>query len=380
MSLKLLDVTRRFSCHAALDGVSLDIPDGEFLALLGPSGSGKTTLLRILAGLDQADSGSVLREGMDLLEAPPRERKVGLVFQHYALFRHMSVTENIAFGLRVRPWRQRPSRKQVRERVQSLLQRVRLEGLGDRYPMELSGGQRQRVGLARALAVEPDLLLLDEPFGALDAQVRVSLRHWLRELHDELRLTTIFVTHDQEEALELSDRVALMNDGRIEQVDTPAALYQRPATPFACEFIGRMNRIRLRIEHGRFLTAEWMLPAPPWGTSHREAIAYVRPERLAIAPHGSRSMWRARLRRVYLAGGIAHLNLYVESMNQSLEADLATEELHERGLESGMEVGVLPRAAVLFPSSDGVADASAGPSLDWRESARESAFAAVAQL
>ncbi len=365
MSLQLSDVTRRFSRHAALSGVSLEIPDGEFLALLGPSGSGKTTLLRILAGLDRPDAGKVSHAGRDFLQVRPRERKVGLVFQHYALFRHMSVMENIAFGLRVRPWRTRPSRKEVRERVHALLRRVKLEGLGDRYPMQLSGGQRQRVGLARALAVEPDLLLLDEPFGALDAQVRVSLRRWLRELHDELKLTTIFVTHDQEEALELSDRVALMNNGRIEQVDTPAALYQRPATPFACEFIGRVNRIPLRLEYGRPQSGEWRLPSPPWSHGHHEAVAYVRPEQFSIGTCGSKPMWKARLRHIYPAGSVAHLNLYVESMDQILEIDLPGEELNQRGLQPGMELGVLPRAAVLFPLR--AADADSGTRWEWRE-------------
>ncbi len=367
MSLQLLDVTRRFSRTAALDGVSLDIAEGEFLALLGPSGSGKTTLLRILAGLDRPDSGSVTRDGEDFLQMRPRERKVGLVFQHYALFRHMSVMENIAFGLRVRPWRTRPSRKAVRERVHSLLQRVKLEGLGDRYPMQLSGGQRQRVGLARALAVEPNLLLLDEPFGALDAQVRVSLRRWLRELHDELKLTTIFVTHDQEEALELSDRVALMNNGRIEQVDTPAELYLHPAAPFVCEFIGRVNRIPLRIEHGRPLSGEWRLPQPQWASGLHEAIAYVRPEQLCVDISGSRPMWKARLRHIYLAGSVAHLNLYVESLDLTLEADLAGEDLLMRGLHPGMELGVLPRAAVLFPLRNGSGEPVAEARWEWRE-------------
>jgi sulfate/thiosulfate transport system ATP-binding protein len=375
MSLQMHDVTRRFSRHAALSGVSLEIPDGEFLALLGPSGSGKTTLLRILAGLDRPDSGSVTRDGGDFLEMPPRERKVGLVFQHYALFRHMSVTENIAFGLRVRPWRTRPSRKEVRERVQLLLRRVKLEGLGDRYPMQLSGGQRQRVGLARALAVEPDLLLLDEPFGALDAQVRVSLRRWLRELHDELKLTTIFVTHDQEEALELSDRVALMNNGRIEQVDTPTTLYQRPATPFVCEFIGKVNRIPLRLEYGRPLSGEWRLPAPPWAHGHHDAIAYVRPEQFSIGTSGSKPMWKARLRHIYPAGSVAHLNLYVESMDQILEVDLPGEELHQRGLQPGMELGVLPRAAVLFPLGNGAAEPASEARWEWRE--QDSVFPAL---
>src|SRR5690348_6030456 len=243
--MQIRNLTRRFTGLAALDDVSLAIAPGEFVALLGPSGSGKTTLLRILAGLDYPDGGSVEHEGADFLAAPARRRKVGLVFQHYALFRHLSVRENIAFGLRVRPWRRRPRRHEIAERVRQLLRRVQLEEHGERYPAQLSGGQRQRVALARALAVEPSLLLLDEPFGALDAQVRVHLRRWLRELHDESRLTTIFVTHDQEEALELADRIAVMNKGRIEQVDTPEVLYHRPATTFVCEFIGKVNKVPL---------------------------------------------------------------------------------------------------------------------------------------
>ena len=248
MTLVLDRLSRRFSTFAALDQVSLQLAPGEFLALLGPSGSGKTTLLRILAGLDYPDEGGVRQGERDFLAAGARERNVGLVFQHYALFRHLTVRDNVAFGLRVRPRRTRPSKAQTRERVERLLKRVQLDEFGGRYPSQLSGGQRQRVALARALAVEPELLLLDEPFGALDAQVRVTLRRWLRELHEELGLTTVFVTHDQEEALELADRVAVMNRGRIEQIDTPQAIYQDPATPFVCEFIGRTNRIALALD------------------------------------------------------------------------------------------------------------------------------------
>src|SRR5690348_1892589 len=262
--MQIRNLTRRFTGFAALDDVSLSIAPEEFVALLGPSGSGKTTLLRILAGLDYPDGGTVEHEGADFLAAPARKRKVGLVFQHYALFRHLSVRENIAFGLRVRPWRKRPKRRDIVERVRQLLRRVQLEELGDRYPAQLSGGQRQRVALARALAVEPGLLLLDEPFGALDAQVRVRLRRWLRELHDESRLTTVFVTHDQEEALELADRIAVMNKGRIEQVDTPEVLYHRPATPFVCEFIGKVNKVPLSCTGGGLAASAWSLPKPPW--------------------------------------------------------------------------------------------------------------------
>jgi len=351
MILELSHLQRRFTDFPALDDVSLTIAPGEFLALLGPSGSGKTTLLRILAGLDYPDSGSVSRDGEDFLAMHARERGVGLVFQHYALFRHLNVTENIAFGLRVRPRRSRPSRAEVGERVERLLQRVQLEGLGNRYPAQLSGGQRQRVALARALAVEPDLLLLDEPFGALDAQVRVALRRWLRELHEDLGLTTVFVTHDQEEALELADRIAVMNNGRIEQVGSPEAIYQQPATPFVCEFIGKVNRLPLRCEQGRLAAGSWVLGDDPWQGRHARAIAYVRPEHLALDVPAAQPGWTARLRHVYLAGSIAHLELVVDAPEQLLEADVASEDLARLGLHAGMQLRVAPRSAVVFPQA-----------------------------
>jgi sulfate transport system ATP-binding protein len=241
MTLSIQKIRKRFGTFAALDDVSFDVPDGTFLALLGPSGSGKTTLLRILGGLEQADLGHVAFAGLDWLMLPARERRAGFVFQHYALFKHMTVAKNIAFGLDVRPARQRPSRAEIARRVDELLALVQLEGLGGRYPSQLSGGQRQRVALARALAIEPRMLLLDEPFGALDAKVRKELRVWLRGLHDRLGLTTVFVTHDQEEAFALGDRVAVMNKGRIEQLAAPADLIARPATPFVAEFLGDLR-------------------------------------------------------------------------------------------------------------------------------------------
>ena len=231
-------VTKRFGKFPALNGVDLEIEPGEFVALLGPSGSGKTTLLRVIAGLEFQDSGVVLFDGEDVSSRPVAERAVGFVFQHYALFRHMTVADNVAFGLSVRKWRDRPSRKERRARADELLRLVHLEGLGNRYPAQLSGGQRQRVALARALAIEPKLLLLDEPFGALDAKVRKELRRWLRELHGRMGLTSIFVTHDQEEALELADRVVVLNQGVIEQIGTPDEVYMEPATPFVAEFVG----------------------------------------------------------------------------------------------------------------------------------------------
>lgn len=349
MTLELSHLHRRFAGFQALDDVSLSIAPGEFLALLGPSGSGKTTLLRILAGLDYPDSGSVLNDGENFLAQPARERRIGMVFQHYALFRHLTVIENIAFGLRVRPWRSRPSRGEIRARVDRLLRRVQLEGLGKRFPAQLSGGQRQRVALARALAVEPDMLLLDEPFGALDAQVRVTLRRWLRQLHEELELTTVFVTHDQEEALELADRVAVMNQGRIEQVGTPEVIYQQPATPFVCEFIGKVNRFNVKRGSQGFAAGGWTPEFDPWQGRFSEAIVYVRPEQLRLAAPSSQPAWEARLRHIYLAGSVAHLDLHVASLDLSLEADVASEDLSRLGLQAGMELRVAPRGAILFP-------------------------------
>jgi len=347
------------------------------VALLGPSGSGKSTLLRILAGLDYPDGGSVEHEGADFLAAPARRRKVGLVFQHYALFRHLSVRENIAFGLRVRPWRRRPRRHEIAERVRQLLRRVQLEEHGERYPAQLSGGQRQRVALARALAVEPSLLLLDEPFGALDAQVRVHLRRWLRELHDESRLTTIFVTHDQEEALELADRIAVMNKGRIEQVDTPEVLYHRPATPFVCEFIGKVNKVPLSCTGGGLAASAWSLPKPPWPDGYDAAMAFVRPEHLCIEEDETRPAWDARLRHIYLAGSVTHLDLYVASLDQAFEADIASEELISLGLRSGMNLRISPRRAVIFPQRHGSSDLVPELRWEWRDAKDEDAACAL---
>jgi sulfate/thiosulfate transport system ATP-binding protein len=250
MRVEIRRLTKTFDAYTALDEVSLNVREGEFCALLGPSGSGKTTLLRIIAGLEFPDHGEVCFAGEDVVRRAARERQVGFVFQHYALFRHMSVFENVAFGLRVRPRRVRPSETQIRERVMELLRLVQLKRLAGRHPNQLSGGQRQRVALARALAIEPRILLLDEPFGALDAKVRKDLRRWLRDLHRRLGLTSVFVTHDQEEALELVDQVVLMREGKIEQIGSPREIYDRPATPFVYEFLGSANRLPCRVRAG----------------------------------------------------------------------------------------------------------------------------------
>jgi sulfate transport system ATP-binding protein len=284
--LAVSGVCKRFGKFAALNGVSLTVEPGEFLAVLGPSGSGKTTLLRTIAGLDAPDAGTVVLGGEDFLALTPRERRVGMVFQHYALFRHMTVAANIAFGLRVRPSGQRPPGAEINARVERLLALVQLEGLGKRYPAQLSGGQRQRVALARALAIEPRVLLLDEPFGALDAKVRKELRRWLRHIHDETGVTTLFVTHDQDEAMDLADRVALMRAGRLEQIGSPAELEARPASAFVFEFLGDANSLPCRWADGRAQFDGFSAPAIG-ATGGPETTAWFRPHETEIVPEGA---------------------------------------------------------------------------------------------
>jgi len=260
MSIEIRNIDKQFGDFTALNNVSLDIESGELVALLGPSGCGKTTLLRIIAGLETADQGTIAFSGEDTTHVHVRERQVGFVFQHYALFRHMTVFENVAFGLRVKPRSERPSESEINRKVHELLGLVQLDWLADRYPSQLSGGQRQRIALARALAVEPKVLLLDEPFGALDAKVRKELRRWLRRLHDELHVTSIFVTHDQEEALEVADRVVLMNKGNIEQIGSPQQVWDHPASPFVYGFLGDVNLFHGRAHEGEMLIG----PVPSW--------------------------------------------------------------------------------------------------------------------
>ena len=268
MSIEVRHLNKRFGKTVVCDNLNLDIPAGELVALLGPSGSGKTTLLRIIAGLEVPDSGTVLFHGADATYADVRERQVGFVFQHYALFAHMTIFENVAFGLRVRPKATRPPEADIVRKVTELLKLVQLDWIADRYPHQLSGGQRQRIALARALAVEPRVLLLDEPFGALDAKVRKELRRWLRRLHDEMHVTSVFVTHDQEEAMEVADRIVVMNEGRIEQVGPPDEVYDQPATPFVLQFLGDVN-----LFHGRFGAG---------GQMAGDDVSYVRPHELQL--------------------------------------------------------------------------------------------------
>src|SRR5271169_2535986 len=285
MSVEVRNVSKKFGQFTALDGVNLKIESGELVALLGPSGSGKTTLLRIIAGLEFPDHGDaqVLFYGEDMTMIPASQRKAGFAFQHYALFRHLNVFENIAFGLRVRPKTTRPPESEIRARVEKLLKLIQLEPQARRFPSQLSGGQRQRVSLARALAVEPKVLLLDEPFGALDAKVRKELRRWLRQLHSEIHITTLFVTHDQEEALEVSDRVAILRDGQIEQIGTPEEIYDHPASPFVYDFLGNVNLFSGRVREGTVVIgeAEFAMEGTK-GETETDTIAFVRPHDIRI--------------------------------------------------------------------------------------------------
>jgi sulfate transport system ATP-binding protein len=313
MPLEIADITKSFGRDAVLKSVSLFAEDGEFLALLGPSGSGKTTLLRVIAGLERPEAGSVRFGAEDLLAKPVRERGIGFVFQHYALFRHMTAAQNIAFGIRSKPRAARPPNAAINAKVEELLTLVQLDGLGKRYPSQLSGGQRQRVALARALAIEPKILLLDEPFGALDAKVRRELRRWLRELHEGSGLTTIFVTHDQEEALELADRVALLRDGQLEQVGTPEELYHEPASAFVFDFLGDSIQLPCVVEGGIAIIAGAGVPIigarPDRGGP---ATAYARPDAFNVVIGEAQGL-AARVRNVLLAGPDARLDCALEA-------------------------------------------------------------------
>lgn len=330
MSIQVRNIHKSFGAFTALGDVTLDFPTGELVALLGPSGCGKTTLLRIIAGLETADRGQVLLDGEDASDTHVRERQVGFVFQHYALFRHMTVFDNVAFGLRVKPRKERPSESEIKRKVHELLNLVQLDWLADRFPPQLSGGQRQRIALARALAVEPRVLLLDEPFGALDAKVRKELRRWLRRLHDELHITSIFVTHDQEEALEVADRVVLMDHGKVEQVGSPTEVYERPATPFVYGFLGAANRFETE-----------------------RSQTFVRPHELRIhtgGVAGNEPGWDARVERV-LSFGVASRVELTGLDGRPLEAELGRAEAESLNLQPGQQVRLTASRARTFDSA-----------------------------
>jgi sulfate/thiosulfate transport system ATP-binding protein len=349
VTIEARSISKRFGTYDALRDVTLEVKEGELIALLGPSGSGKTTLLRIIAGLEFADTGRVLFDGEDATDRSARDRRVGFVFQHYALFRHMTVFENVAFGLRVQPRRQRPARAEIAERVHELLRLVQLESLSGRLPSQLSGGQRQRVALARALAVRPRVLLLDEPFGALDSRVRKELRRWLRNLHDELGITSVFVTHDQEEALELADRVVVMDHGRIEQEGTPEQVYHEPATRFVYEFLGDVNIFHARVDRGlaRYQDAAYALDDEDVARDAARASIYVRPHLLEIHRERSRpDDLRARIERIHAAGPTVKIELVTEG--GPAQAEISQEQYERLELQRGEEVYVRPRQRRVF--------------------------------
>jgi sulfate transport system ATP-binding protein len=369
MSIAIRNVSKDFGNFHALRDVSLDIDSGELVALLGPSGCGKTTLLRIIAGLETADQGNILFSGEDTTDVHVRERNVGFVFQHYALFRHMSVFDNVAFGLRMKPRASRPSEAVIKEKVHKLLDLVQLDWLSDRYPAQLSGGQRQRIALARALAVEPKVLLLDEPFGALDAKVRKELRRWLRRLHDDLHVTSIFVTHDQEEALEVADRVVLMNSGHVEQIGSPQEVWDHPASPFVYGFLGDVNLFNGRAHEGEMLIGEdrhGVRVASPEHSAIQDAkaFAYVRPhdldvrryeagEEQNISSYQPQRGIPAKLVRAIVVGPIARLELLpldasAAGSGDIIEAQIGAQEFHAHAYKEGEVLVLTPRKARVF--------------------------------
>ena len=338
MSIEIRNISKRFGNFVALDNINLDIPTGELVALLGPSGCGKTTLLRIIAGMETADQGEILFSGAEATHLHARDRNVGFVFQHYALFRHMTVFENVAFGLRVKPRKERPSDADIKRRVMELLGLVQLDWLADRYPSQLSGGQRQRIALARALAVEPKVLLLDEPFGALDTKVRKELRRWLRRLHDDMHISSVFVTHDQEEALEVADRVVVMNHGRIEQIGSPDEVYSSPASPFVYQFLGNVNVFHSRVLGG-YAEVER-------NDSSEKATAFVRPHDIDIAHQRLEDSLLATVQHVHPIGPVVRVELLHES--EIVEVELSRERHETLQLTAGQSVWFRPRQLKVF--------------------------------
>ncbi len=346
MSILLSDISKNFGNFSALDHVNLEIPEGELVALLGPSGCGKTTLLRIIAGLERADEGKVLLNGQDMTDEDVRNRGIGFVFQHYALFRHMTVFDNVAFGLRVKPHKDRPSEAIIRKNVHDLLNLVQLDWLHDRFPDQLSGGQRQRIALARALAVEPSVLLLDEPFGALDASVRKDLRLWLRHLHQDLNVTTIFVTHDQEEAMEVANQIVVFNKGRIEQKGTPSEIYDHPSNDFVSHFIGQTNVFHL--EKG---DSDWLKSAGIVLDEPRGITAHVRPHNIAVEKQTDKPMSPIFLKDWQHLGATIRLELSREGENGSAKtvfAEMPNEQFRQLELAKGDKVSLFIKHAHWF--------------------------------
>lgn len=324
MSIEVRNVNKQFGSFTALKDINLDIKAGELVALLGPSGCGKTTLLRIIAGLESPDSGTILFHGDDVSKHDVRKRNVGFVFQHYALFRHMTVFDNVAFGLRMKPRGQRPNKEQIHDKVMELLRMVQLDWLADRYPEQLSGGQRQRIALARALAVEPQILLLDEPFGALDAKVRKELRRWLAQLHEDINLTSVFVTHDQEEAMEVADRIVVMNKGVIEQIGTPAEVYENPASEFVYHFLGDSNQLHLG----------------------QDKDVQFRPHEVLLSRIAQEGFIQGTVRDIRPLGAITRVTLKLEAQQEPIEAEVTRDDENLQGLQRGTTLFFKPKQVI----------------------------------
>lgn len=355
MSIDISNISKTFDSFKALNDINLKIKTGELVALLGPSGSGKTTLLRIIAGLETPDEGSIIFDGEDNTEKSTQDRKVGFVFQHYALFKQMTVFENIAFGLKVRPSKLRPSKEEINKKVHELLSLVKMDELAKRYPAQLSGGQRQRIALARALAVEPKVLLLDEPFGSLDAKVRKDLRRWLRKLHDEYPITSVFVTHDQEEALDVADRIVILNQGKIEQIGTPEEVYDNPVNPFVYNFLGNVNLFHGRVHNGKVELGSLTLDVPQYvETKNKKAISYIRPHDIEISLEAQGDKFFA-VEIVYIraVGPIVNLELKRQDGGEYIEAEISREIYRKLDLKEKQTVYVRPRDFKVFiPSED----------------------------
>jgi sulfate/thiosulfate transport system ATP-binding protein len=347
VTIEVRNIVKKFGAFAALNDVNLKVETGELVALLGPSGSGKTSLLRIIAGLDWPDSGSVIFDGESALERGAGERHVGFVFQHYALFRHMTVFENVAFGLRVQPRAVRKSEADIRKRVKDLLDLVQLDWLSDRYPSQLSGGQRQRIALARALAIEPRILLLDEPFGALDAKVRKELRRWLRQLHDEIHVTSIFVTHDQEEALEVANRIVVMDRGKIEQIGSPGDVYDNPATAFVHGFIGESIVLPVQVSDGKVRLNDKVLNLDPRDAASGPAKLFIRRHDVAIVANGS-GVFEGDVKHVRAFGPTQRADIVLH--NGAEETLVEIDAPRDRDLKPGDVVSLQPRRYRLFPA------------------------------
>jgi sulfate transport system ATP-binding protein len=345
MTIEVSNIVKKFGAFTALDNVDLKVADGELLALLGPSGSGKTTLLRIIAGLDWPDAGEVSFDGENALAHSASERHVGFVFQHYALFRHMTVFENVAFGLRVQPRAVRKDEASIRRRVKELLDLVQLDWLSDRYPSQLSGGQRQRIALARALAIEPRVLLLDEPFGALDAKVRKELRQWLRTLHDEISVTSIFVTHDQEEALEVANRVVVMDKGCIEQIGSPGEVYDEPATAFVHGFIGESIVLPVDVSDGSVRFGGKALNIAAGGAASGASKLFVRRHDMQIVPAGN-GAWQGAVRQIRSFGPIQRAEIALSPADNA--ATIEIDAPREQPLRAGDIIGLEPRRYRIF--------------------------------